>query len=102
MITRVEEEDAGLFTCRATALATGEMEERDIELQVTSRLERVIINNKGPSQIREPPVWVSRSEDKTVVQGELRLKGTLHDLIMSGAEPAALRRLLKSKKWIFV
>lgn len=36
VIKRVKEEDAGLFTCRATALATGEMEERDIELQVTS------------------------------------------------------------------
>ena len=83
MISRVEEGDAGLFTCRATALATGEMEERDIELQVTSAPRRdVIINNKGSSQIREPPVWVSRSEDKTVVQGELRLKGTPHDLIM--------------------
>ncbi len=36
VIKRVKEGDAGLFTCRATALATGEMEERDIELQVMS------------------------------------------------------------------
>jgi len=60
VIHRVSKENAGTYTCRARVPETGELEERDIQLDV-----------------QEPPVWVQRPFDlKGIEKGKVELQCT--------------------------
>jgi len=53
LIQRIRKEDSGMYTCRARVQQTGELEERDIMLEV-----------------QEPPVWIKAPQDVEGVESE--------------------------------